>query len=83
MDFLKELNEAQYRAVTNYKGPSMIVAGPGSGKTRVLTYRIAYMIQQGVDPFNILSLTFTNKAAKEMRHRIESICGNEARNLYN
>lgn len=82
MDFLKELNEAQYRAVTNYKGPSMIVAGPGSGKTRVLTYRIAYMIQQGVDPFNILSLTFTNKAAKEMRHRIESICGNEARNLY-
>ena len=82
MNFLKELNEAQYQAVTNFEGPAMIVAGPGSGKTRVLTYRIAYMLQNGVDAFNILSLTFTNKAAKEMRHRIETICGTEARNLY-
>lgn len=82
MDILKELNEVQGQAVTTIDGPVMIIAGPGSGKTRVLTYRIAYLIQKGIDPFRILSLTFTNKAAAEMRERIQHIVGSEARNLF-
>ena len=82
MSFLSELNESQYAAVTNVKGPVMIIAGPGSGKTRVLTFRIGYLMQQGIDPFRILALTFTNKAAAEMRERIEKMVGPEARNLY-
>ena len=80
--YLNALNDPQREAVTHQEGPLLIVAGPGSGKTRVLTYRIAHLIQQGVDPFSILSLTFTNKAAGEMRSRITQICGDEARNLY-
>ncbi len=82
-DYLKELNERQREAVLHIKGPLMIVAGAGSGKTKVLTTRIAHLMNSGVDAFNILALTFTNKAAKEMKERIEKILGNsEARNLY-
>lgn len=74
-DYLKLLNLPQQQAVLQKEGPMMIIAGAGSGKTRVLTYKIAYLIQQGVDPFQILSLTFTNKAAKEMKNRIASVVG--------
>ena len=78
-NFLKDLNPAQCQAVINYKGPSLIVAGAGSGKTRVLTSRIAYTIDQGVKPWNILALTFTNKAAAEMRERIDRMIGEPSR----
>lgn len=82
MNYLDELNPAQQEAVLNTQGPSMIIAGAGSGKTRVLTYRIARLIEEGAEPFNILSLTFTNKAAREMRNRIEKIVGHNARNIW-
>ncbi len=82
MSFLDELNEAQRAAVTHVHGPTMIIAGPGSGKTRVLTYRIAYLMQEGADPFSILALTFTNKAAREMKNRIERVMGGDARSLW-
>lgn len=82
MDYLAGLNEPQRQAVLHTEGPLMIIAGAGSGKTRVLTYRTAHLIQQGIDPFQILLLTFTNKAAGEMRHRIESVIGKEAKNIW-
>ncbi|QOD61289.1 UvrD-helicase domain-containing protein [Polaribacter haliotis] len=81
--YLNSLNEAQKQAVLQKDGPMIIIAGAGSGKTRVLTYRIAHLMKQGVDSFNILSLTFTNKAAKEMKARIAGVVGNsEAKNLW-
>jgi len=81
--YLKQLNEAQLEPTLQKDGPMIVIAGAGSGKTRVLTYRIAYLMSQGVDAFNILALTFTNKAAKEMKGRIAQIVGNsEAKNLW-
>ncbi len=79
---ISQLNDPQHAAVTHGEGPLMIIAGAGSGKTRVLTFRIAHLIESGVDPFRILSLTFTNKAAGEMRQRIEKQIGIEARNIW-
>lgn len=82
-DYLSGLNDKQKEAVLHTEGPLMIVAGAGSGKTKVLTTRVAHLMAKGVDSFNILALTFTNKAAKEMKERVENILGNnEARNLY-
>ena len=82
-NYLNSLNEAQKQAVLQKDGPMIIIAGAGSGKTRVLTYRIAHLMQQGVDAFNILSLTFTNKAAREMKERIAGVVGaSEAKNLW-
>lgn len=82
-DILLELNEAQREAAAHINGPLMVIAGAGSGKTRVLTYRIAHLIRNGVDPFQILALTFTNKAAREMKDRIGKLVGeHEARNIW-
>jgi len=80
--YLDQLNETQREAAMCINGPVMIIAGAGSGKTRVLTYRIAHIIRQGTDAFNILALTFTNKAAREMKARIEKVVGPEAKNLW-
>jgi DNA helicase II / ATP-dependent DNA helicase PcrA len=83
IDFLNELNPPQREGVIHTDGPTMIIAGAGSGKTRVLTYRIAYLLKaKNVDPFKVLALTFTNKAAGEMRHRIQSMVGGDAKSLW-
>jgi DNA helicase II / ATP-dependent DNA helicase PcrA len=80
--YLDELNEVQRQAASHIHGPVMVIAGPGSGKTRVLTYRIAHLINSGIRPGNILALTFTNKAAREMKDRIEKVVGTQAQRVW-
>lgn len=82
MSYLDELNDIQRQAVVHQEGPALIIAGPGSGKTRVLTYRIAHLLETGIPPWQILTLTFTNKAAKEMKERISKVAGSKSRDIW-
>src|SRR3954465_13200504 len=82
IDYAAELNEQQHAAVTAPPGPALVIAGAGSGKTRTLTYRVAYLLEQGIPPDRILLLTFTNKAAAEMMRRVSDLLGHELRELW-
>src|SRR5262245_62510899 len=82
IDYASELNEQQYSAVTAVPGPALVIAGAGSGKTRTLTYRVAFLLEQGIPPDRILLLTFTNKAAKEMMRRVADLLGQELAELW-
>ena len=81
-EYLQQLNQAQLAPTIQKDGAMIVIAGAGSGKTRVLTYRIAFLMSKGVDPFNILALTFTNKAAREMKKRISTIVGPVKARIY-
>src|ERR1041384_3284367 len=82
IDYAQELNEQQHAAVTAPPGPALVMAGAGSGKTRTLTYRVAYLLEQGIPPDRILLLTFTNKASKEMMRRVADLLGQELQSLW-
>src|SRR5580698_7227751 len=82
IDYAKELNEQQFAAVTAPPGPALVIAGAGSGKTRTLTYRVAFLLEQGIPPERILLLTFTNKAASEMMRRVTDLLGRELPELW-
>src|SRR5262245_28269016 len=82
IDYAAELNPQQHEAVTAVPGPGLVIAGAGSGKTRTLTYRVAFLLEQGIPPERILLLTFTNKAAREMMRRVTELIGRELRELW-
>src|SRR6266568_867364 len=82
IDYARELNEQQHAAVTAPPGPALVIAGAGSGKTRTLIYRVAYLLEQGIPPDRILLLTFTNKAAKEMMRRVADLLGQQLNTLW-